>query len=68
MGALECEDRSRALRGKRERQREGEGRVQGSWSRPLSMQGRSTWSVVCRSHHLPKTNSATGMQSAFHRY
>lgn len=41
MGALECEDRRRALCGKRERQREGEGRVQGSWSRPLRCRGEA---------------------------
>ena len=39
MGALECDDRRRAQHGKRERQKEEEGKAQGSWSMPFRMQG-----------------------------
>lgn len=41
MGALECEDRRRALCGKRERQREGEGRCRVLGADPSECRGEA---------------------------
>lgn len=64
MGALECEGRRRALCGKREAEGGGGQNAGLSEQTPQRAAGRSTWSVVCGSHHLPEPNSATGMQSS----